>query len=244
MIRAGPSSSRPSWCARSPDLIVTTGPETSLQAVVGASGFVPVIMIAINFDPLTRGYIPSLSRPGGNITGLVFQQVELAQKQVELLTQAFPDRTRLAILFDALSGQFDAAERTAKALSLQVQTLRLENPPYDLAAVFRDAAVGGAQMLLVLSSPFFLPHRARIVELANTHRLPSMFMVKHWAEAGGLMAYGADFPQMFRRAADYVAKIYSLRLHEGGIVKSSPQKIIIRGTDWRFLNELKRELKG
>jgi putative tryptophan/tyrosine transport system substrate-binding protein len=190
-----------------PDLIVTTGPETSLQAVVGASGFVPVIMIAINFDPLTRGYIPSLSRPGGNITGLVFQQVELAQKQVELLTQAFPDRTRLAILFDALSGQFDAAERTAKALSLQVQTLRLENPPYDFAAVFRDAAAGGAQMVLVLSSPFFLPHRARIVELANTHRLPSMFMVKHWAEAGGLMAYGADFPQMFRRAADYVAKI-------------------------------------
>jgi ABC transporter substrate binding protein len=69
-----------------PDLIVTTGLETSLQAVVGASGFVPVVMIAINFDPLARGYIPSLARPGGNITGLVFQQLELAQKQVELLT--------------------------------------------------------------------------------------------------------------------------------------------------------------
>jgi ABC-type uncharacterized transport system substrate-binding protein len=190
-----------------PDLIVTTGPESSLQAVVGASGFIPVVVIAINFDPLARGYIPSLARPNGNITGLVFQQVELAQKQVELLTQAFPDRTRLAMLFDALSGQVDSADRAAKALNLQMQALRLENPPYDFDAAFRDAASGGAQMMLVLSSPFFLPHRTRIVELANTHRMPSMFIVKHWAQAGGLMAYGADFQLMFRRAADYVAKI-------------------------------------
>jgi len=190
-----------------PDLIVTTGPETSLQAVVGASGFIPVVIIAINFDPLARGYIPSLARPEGNITGFVFQQLELAQKQVELLTQAFPDRTRLAMLFDALSGQIDAAERAAKALNLQVQALRLENPPYDFDAAFRDGAAGGAQMALVLSSPFFLPQRDRIVALANAHRLPSMFIVKHWAEAGGLMSYGADFPLMFRRAADYVARI-------------------------------------
>jgi putative ABC transport system substrate-binding protein len=191
-----------------PDLIVTTGPETSLQAFVGASGFIPVVMIAINFDPLARGYIPSLPRPGGNITGLVFRQLELAQKQVELLTQAFPNRTRLAMLFDANSADhFGAAERAAKALNLQVQALRLENPPYDFDAAFASAASDGAQMVLVLSSPFFLPYRARIIELANTHRLPSMFMVKHWAQAGGLMAYGADFPLMFRRAADYVAKI-------------------------------------
>src|SRR5262249_30891072 len=78
-----------------PDLIVSAGPETSLQAVVGASGFVPVVMIAVNFDPLARGYIASLARPGGNITGFVFQQLELARKQVELLTQAFPRQNPL-----------------------------------------------------------------------------------------------------------------------------------------------------
>src|SRR5262249_10142005 len=191
-----------------PDLIVTIGPETSLQAVVGASGFIPVVMLAVNFDPLALGYIPSLARPGGNITGLVFQQLELARKQVELLTQAFPDRTRLAVLFDVQSAdQFAAAERAAKELNLQVQALRLENPPYDFDVAFRTGASGGAQMVLVLSSPLFLPHQARIVELANADRLPSMFIVKHWAEAGGLMAYGADFSVMYRRAADYVAKI-------------------------------------
>jgi ABC-type uncharacterized transport system substrate-binding protein len=190
-----------------PDLIVATGHEPVLQAVVGASGFIPVVMIAINFDPLVRGYVRSLARPGGNVTGLVFQQLELAQKQVELLTQAFPDRTKLAMIFDALSGQLGAAEQTAKGLNLQVQAIRLENPPYDFDAAFASAASGGAQMALVLSSPFFLPYQARIVELAKTHRLPSMFIVKHWAHAGGLMSYGADFPLMYRRAADYVAKI-------------------------------------
>src|SRR5262249_32591293 len=191
-----------------PDLIVSAGPEVSLQAVVGATGFIPVVMIAINFDPLAHGYIAGLSRPGGNITGFVFQQLELAQKQVELLNQAFPDRTRLAMLFDAQSAdQFVAAERTAKVLTLQVQWLRLENPPYDFEAAIRGAASGDAQMLLVLSSPFFLPYRARIVEAANAHGLPTMFIARHWAEVGGLMTYGADFSGMYRRAAEYVAKI-------------------------------------
>src|SRR5262249_26230284 len=155
----------------------------------------------VNFDPLARGYTPGLTRPGGNITGLVFQQLELARKQVELLTEAFPNRTRLALFFDAQSAdQFDAAEQAAKALNLLVQAWRLESPPYDFDAAFRGAASGGAQMVIVLSSPLFLPHLTRIVELANTHRLPSMFIAKHWAQAGGLMAYGADFSAMYRRA--------------------------------------------
>jgi putative tryptophan/tyrosine transport system substrate-binding protein len=130
-----------------PDLIVSVGPEASLQAVVGATGFIPVVMIAINFDPLERG-------PGGNITGLVFQQLELAQKQVELLTQAFPERNRLAMLFDGQSAdQFGSAERAAKALHLHVQGVPLEKPLYDFDAAFRSVASGGAQMVLVLSSP-------------------------------------------------------------------------------------------
>jgi len=146
--------------------------------------------------------------PGGNITGFVFQQLELAQKQVELLNQAFLNRDRLAMLFDAQSAdQFRAAEQAAKTLNLQVEALRLEKPPYDFEGAFRDAASGGAQMMLVRSTPLFLPHRGRIIEAANTHRLPSMFIAKHWARAGGLMAYGADFPLMYRRAAEYVAKI-------------------------------------
>ena len=186
-----------------PDLIVAFGPEVALQAVVGASRAVPIVMIAINYDPIARGYVTSLARPGGNITGVVSLQLELAQKQVELLTQAFPDRTRLAILFDALSAdQFTAAERAAKLFNIQPQALKLENPPYDMAVPFGSAAVGGAQMMLVLSSPLFIPHHRRIAELVGQHRMPTMFINRTYVEAGGLMSYGVNFPLMCRRAAD------------------------------------------
>jgi putative ABC transport system substrate-binding protein len=191
-----------------PDLIVALGPEVALQAVIGASGFIPIVFVAVNFDPLARGYVASLARPGGNITGVVFQQLELAQKQVELLTQAFPERTRLAVLFDAQSiDQFNAAERAAKLLTLQIQPLKLENPPYDLDAAFRQVQAGTAQIVLVLSSPLFIPHMARIIQLAADYRLPTMFINKDYVVTGGLMSYGADFTTMWRRGADYVAKI-------------------------------------
>ena len=192
-----------------PDLIVAAGPEVALQAVVGASLAVPIVMIAINYDPIARGYVTSLARPGGNITGVVSQQLELAQKQVELLTQAFPGGARLAILFDALSAdQFTAAERAAKLLNMQPQALKLENPPYDLAALFGSAAAGGAQMVLVLSSPLFIPHHRQIAESAVQHRMPTMFINRSYVEAGGLMSYGVNFPLMYRRGADYVMKIF------------------------------------
>ena len=192
-----------------PDLIVAAGPEVALQAVVGASLAVPIVMIAINYDPIARGYVTSLARPGGNITGVVSQQLELAQKQVELLTQAFPDRARLAVLFDALSAdQFTAAERAAKLLNMQPQALKLENPPYDMATPFGIAAAGGAQMVLVLSSPLFIPHHRQMAELAVQHRMPTMFINRSYVEAGGLMSYGVNFPLMYRRGADYVMKIF------------------------------------
>jgi ABC transporter substrate binding protein len=150
-----------------PDVVVAFGPEVALQALAAATGFIPVVVMAVNFDPIARGYVASLARPGGNITGVVYRQLELAAKQVELLAQAFPDRPRMAVFFDALSAdQFRAAERSATSLQFQVQALRLENPPYDFEAAFRSAKAGAAQLALVLSSPFFIPHTVRIGELA------------------------------------------------------------------------------
>jgi ABC-type uncharacterized transport system substrate-binding protein len=191
-----------------PDLIVVSGTEVMLQAVRAANHTVPTVLIAVNFDPIARGYVSSLARPGGNITGVVFQQLELAQKQVELLTQAFPGKTRLATLFDAQTvDQYSAAERSAKSLNLQIQGQKLEKLPYDFDAAFRSVVAGGAQMVLVQSSPHFIPHQYRIADLAKVHRLPTMFLIRYYVEAGGLMSYGVDFPPMFRRTAEYVAKI-------------------------------------
>jgi ABC-type uncharacterized transport system substrate-binding protein len=191
-----------------PQLLVAQGPEVALQAVIGASGFIPIVVEATNFDPVARGYVSSLAHPGGNITGVVYEQLELAQKQVELLTQAFPDRKRLGVLWDAASAdQFRAAERAAKATNLELQALKLENPPYDFTAAFSTLAQRGAQMVLILSSPFFTEFRPQVAALAIKHRLPSMFIFKSYVQAGGLMSYGTDQAAIARRAANYVAKI-------------------------------------
>src|SRR5215467_14979254 len=108
------------------DLIWANGPEVALQAVVGASGFIPIVILAVNYDPIERGYVSSLSHPGGNITGVFYRQPELAAKQLELLTQAFPNATRLGIVWDALSAdQFAAAEQVAQARQLAIQSMKL-----------------------------------------------------------------------------------------------------------------------
>jgi putative ABC transport system substrate-binding protein len=189
-------------------LVVTGGDETALKAALAASRTIPIVMWAINFDPIALGYVKSLARPGGNITGIVSLQMELAEKQVELLTQALPGRTRLAVLWDGLSADpFKAAERQARSLHLDVRSLKLENPPYDFDAAFRSLAEGSPQMLLVLSSPFFTPSRSRITELAIQQRLPTMFIFKSYVEAGGLMSYGTDPQAIFRQLGFYVTKI-------------------------------------
>jgi ABC-type uncharacterized transport system substrate-binding protein len=98
-----------------PDLLVIAGPEVALQAVIGASGHIPIVMFAINFDPIERGYVTSLAQPSGNITGVIVRPLDLARKQIDLLRQVFPDRNRVAVLYDTQSAdQFTAAEQGGK----------------------------------------------------------------------------------------------------------------------------------
>jgi len=123
------------------NVLVTQGTEPALQAALGATRTVPIVMMAANYDPFASGYVRSLARPDGNVTGVFLRQTELAEKQTELLWQAFPNRARLGILWDAISvDQFSAAERRAKIFGLQVHSLKLENPPYDFEAAFRALA--------------------------------------------------------------------------------------------------------
>jgi len=190
------------------DALVADGPEFVLQTAVEASHTIPIAMIAINFDPISRGYVSSLARPGGNVTGIFFRQLELAQKQLELMTQAFPQNTTAAALYDAISAdQFAAAATAAERLHLQFDGLKLENPPYDFEKAFHALAQRSAQMLLVLSSAYFTTNASRIASLAIQQRLPTMFIFKTYAEAGGLMSYGVDYVAMHRRIAALVGKI-------------------------------------
>jgi putative ABC transport system substrate-binding protein len=166
-------------------------------------------MVAVDYDPIALGYIAGLPRPGGQITGLFLQQIEVTGKCLELLKDALPQVTRVAVLWDAVSAdQFRAAAGAARGVGVQLQSLELRDPPaYDYASAFAAAAREGAEALLVLRSPLFGRDRDRIVALAAQHRLPIMSGVSSLPEAGGLMAYGADPVDMYRRAATYVDKI-------------------------------------
>jgi putative ABC transport system substrate-binding protein len=157
---------------------------------------------------IARGYVESLAKPGANITGVFLRQTELAEKQVELLTQALPGRQRLAVLWDYISAdQFEPAERRAKLLRLDVHSHKMENPPYDLESDYKALAEAGADMLLVLTSQFFALQREQLVKLALAQRMPTMFVFKEQALAGGQMAYGADPAAMYRQGARFVGRI-------------------------------------
>jgi putative ABC transport system substrate-binding protein len=185
---------------------IFTAIQPALQAAAGTG--IPIIIAAINFDPVAHGYVKTLSHPGGNVTGVVLRQTELAEKQVELLTQAFPERKRLAMLWDTISvDQFSAAERRAKSLGLEVLSIKLESQPYDIVSAMRSITAGDGQMLLSLSSPFFGPQNQTIIDLTIRNHLPTMFIFRRYVELGGLMSYGADNVAMIRQAAVYAAKV-------------------------------------
>jgi putative ABC transport system substrate-binding protein len=190
------------------DVVVADGPEAALQAALRASSSVPVVILAVNYDPVARGYIASLAHPGGSVTGMVYRQTDLAEKQLQLLREAVPEATHLAVLWDALSGdQMGALERGAQTRNFTVTSFKLEHPPYDFDAAFRTLAARSPQMVLVLSSPYFNRQRDHVAALARQYRLPTMFTFQSYVEAGGLMFYGADTDAMHRRAAHHVAKI-------------------------------------
>jgi putative ABC transport system substrate-binding protein len=190
------------------DVLVALGLEAALQACMSASRTIPIVFVANNYDPIAKGYVQGLAKPGGNVTGVFLRQTELAEKQVELLTQAFPGKTRLAVLWDQISAaQFESAERRGKLLRLDVSSHEMKKPPYDFVAAYRSISDAGADMLLALTSPFFAQHREQIIELAIRHRLPTMFIFKGYAEAGGLMSYGVDPVAMYRQGAIFVGKI-------------------------------------
>jgi ABC-type uncharacterized transport system substrate-binding protein len=188
------------------DIIVTSGTPAS-QAAKQATGTVPIVMTQLA-DPVGSGLVASLGRPGGNVTGLSTQDAELGGKRLELLLQVVPRVSRLALLIDETGTVLIArgTQAAAASLGLQVQSLGVRDPgELDRAfAAMREARAGA---LIVESSSMLFTWRERLADLALKNRLPTMFAQRQYAEAGGLMAYSADFSDLFRRAATFVDKI-------------------------------------
>jgi putative ABC transport system substrate-binding protein len=190
------------------DVIVAGGSLTP-HAAKQATTTIPIVM-PNHGDPVGSGLVASLARPGGNITGLSLLSLELVGKQLELLKASVPKVVRVIILWNPTSQTharlLNEADVAARALGLRVQRLPARGLN-DYERVFSATTQARADAALVLGDPIFFFHHPRIAELATTAGLPTMFAQREYAEAGGLMSYGADLRENYRRAAVYVDKI-------------------------------------
>jgi putative tryptophan/tyrosine transport system substrate-binding protein len=169
---------------------------------------VPVVLAVIG-DPLSEGIVKSFAKPGGNITGLAFQNPQLTAKRLGLLKETIPGLARVAALVDSTvnaAAVIAPAEAAARSLGLRLHIVRVAGPDH-LPDAFREVKATRAEALVVLASPFISAYRQTVVELAAKQRLPATYEVRWFVEIGGLMSYGPDFLDMYRRAATYVDKI-------------------------------------
>jgi putative tryptophan/tyrosine transport system substrate-binding protein len=190
------------------EVIVTTNSGVT-RAAKEMTATIPIVMSQDN-DPLGNGFVASLARPGGNITGLAILGPEISGKQVELLKETVPRLSRLAVL--GVSNSLGTAqllketELAAWAFGVTLQYLDVRDSK-DIENAFRAASTERADALLVLTSSVLNSHRKQITDLAAKNRLPAIFPFPEYVEAGGLMSYGASFTHLYRRAATYVDKI-------------------------------------
>jgi putative ABC transport system substrate-binding protein len=193
---------------RMPDVILAIGPEMGLKSALAVTRTSPIVMIAIDYDPLALGYVTSLARPSGNVTGVVFQQIELAAKRIQLISDSFPDRPAATMFWDKASAdQWEAARSTAVMLGLQLFGVELRQPSYDYQAALERAPSDHRGMLIVPTSPAFFRDRARLADFALRHRILSMFVFREWVDAGGLLCYGPSITALFGRVAEFVDRI-------------------------------------
>jgi putative ABC transport system substrate-binding protein len=192
------------------DIVVTATSEAALAAKQATSS-IPIVT-ATGSDLVMLGAVASLARPGGNVTGVISLIGPLTVKRLELLKQLIPRASRVAILRDpdnrssALSLRAAEAESAAKSFGVVVQGFSARNPR-ELDAAFAAMKRARADAVILAENTAFLAERRRIADLAVTHRLPMMFAAKEYAEAGGLVSYGTDYSDLFRRAAMFVDKI-------------------------------------
>jgi putative tryptophan/tyrosine transport system substrate-binding protein len=190
------------------DIIVTAGPPGT-RAAKEAAVTIPIVM-AQDSDPVGNGYVTSLARPGGNITGLATLAPEISGKRLELLKETVPRLSRVAVFGNSTEpGNAQVLRETelaAEAFKVQLQSLDVLGPN-DIETAFRAASKGHADAILVLPSSILTSHRTQVAELAVKSRLPGIYWQSEWVENGGLMSYGVSYADLFRRAATYVDKI-------------------------------------
>jgi putative ABC transport system substrate-binding protein len=189
------------------DVIVAAAPY-AIKAALAATSTIPIVGIDLESDPVASGWVRSLNRPGGNLTGLFLDLPELGGKQIQLLKEAVPKLSRVAVLWDSAIGdvQFRATEAAGRGAGLVVQSLAIQRSQ-DFQDAFDRAAREASQGVIVLSSPLINEQRSHIAAMALKNRLPTISLFTSFPESGTLMAYGPNLQELYKRAPSYVDKI-------------------------------------
>jgi ABC-type uncharacterized transport system substrate-binding protein len=196
--------------ARRVDIMLAAGNEPALRAARAATAAAgtPIVFIAVDFDPVERGYVASFARPGGKMTGVFVSQLELAAKRVELLREALPQARRIGLLWDRASReQADAAAVAAARLGFEPRLLELAGEPPDHAAALAPMQDAPGEPIVIPASPLFLRDRAVIAELLIARRTPSICAFREVMEAGALMSYGVNLRDLFSDTAAVVDQV-------------------------------------
>ena len=194
--------------SRGVDILIAVGAEIALKAALAATDRLPIVMLAIDYDPIALGYVTSLARPTGSVTGIFFQQIELTTKRLQIVKDVFPELRAATAFWDRISAdQFQATQDSAKELGIKLFGSELREQPYDYDKALAQVSVEYHGWLFVMMSPLFFRDRARLAEFALRQRMPSVFASRELVDAGGLLSYGPSLIGMFRRAAEYVDRI-------------------------------------
>jgi putative ABC transport system substrate-binding protein len=188
--------------------VIVTGGARATRSAKEATATIPIVM-AQDPDPVGSGFVASLARPGGNVTGLSSLSFELNTKRLEILKDAVPRLTRIGLLRlpEAPDLQLKELRTAATALKLKLEEIETQTDAKGLENAFQTAKQKQVNGITTTGARSFFAERGRIAELAGKYRLPAIYFQKEFAEEGGLMAYGADFADLFRRSAHYVDKI-------------------------------------
>jgi putative ABC transport system substrate-binding protein len=189
------------------DLFLAVGNERALQAALAVAQGRPIAFLAVDFDPHAKGYVSSLSRPGGNVTGIFVRQLELAAKRVEIVREAFPRANLVGVAFDATSReQRDVTAEAARKLGLQPRMIELGGDR-DYARIFGAMGDVSGQPIILPAGPVLLRDRAAIAQILLERRIPSIAAFRENMEAGALISYGFDLMGLFYDIASYVHQI-------------------------------------
>jgi putative tryptophan/tyrosine transport system substrate-binding protein len=193
--------------ARKVDVYLAVGNEPALRAALSAADGAPIAFLAVDFDPLAKGYVANLSHPGGNVTGIFVRQLELAAKRVEIAREAFPRATIVGITFDTLSReQRDAAAEAARKLGLERRMIEVKGEQ-GYGGTFGAMDDVRGQPIILPAGPIFLRDRAAIAQALLERRIPSIAAFRENTEAGALISYGFDLMGLFYDSASYVHQI-------------------------------------